>query len=147
MPFVTSFVSNEASVGKTKILGNYSYLSGSTELKENGVWTKKDFLVRRPVHQLSLQASIPITKKWTSNVTYQYVGQRVDLVYDEAIYSTVQKELSGYHWMDVSFNYQWNDKFRMHLMVKNALNQKIVELYGYNGVPVLFSGGVGLVIE
>lgn len=134
-------------VGKTKILGNYTYLSGSTELKENGVWTKKDFLVRRPVHQLSLQASLPITKKWTSNVTYQYVGQRVDLVYDEAIYSTVQKELSGYHWMDVSFNYQWNDKFRIHLMVKNALNQKIVELYGYNGVPVLFSGGVGLVIE
>ena len=61
--------------------------------------------------------------------------------------STVQKELSGYHWMDVSFNYQWNDKFRMHLMIKNALNQKIVELYGYNGVPVLFSGGVNLVIE
>jgi outer membrane cobalamin receptor len=80
------------------------------------------------------------------NISYQFVGQRTDLVYDDATFSTVQKELASYHWVDVSLNFQVNSKIRIYGMIKNALNQMIVEQYGYKGMPVVISGGVELVI-
>ncbi len=134
-------------IGKTKISGNYAFLQGSSELAVNGVKQTKDFLVRRPSHQLAFQASIPFHKQFLGNISYQFVGQRTDLVYDDATFSTVQKELASYHWVDVSLNFQVNSKIRIYGMIKNALNQMIVEQYGYKGMPVVISGGVELVIE
>ena len=125
-----------------KLSGNYTYLLGSTELKENGVWNKKDFLVRRPAHQLTILADIPFNKKLSTHLTYQFVEKRIDLVYDDATFATVQKDLAAYHWVDLSFSYQVHSKARINLLFKNVLNQKITELYGYNGVPVMGQVGV-----
>lgn len=124
-------------IKSVKFSGNYTYLVGSTELKENGVWNKEDFLVRRPTNQLTIQANVPLFQKISTNLTYQFVDKRIDLVYDDATFTTVQKDLNSYHWMDVSFSYQVHPKARINLLFKNVLNQKITELYGYSGVPVM----------
>ncbi len=133
-------------LGKIKYSGNFTFLSGSSEMMENGQWKTKDFLVRRPKVQGQIQAEIPIKKKVFGVISYQYVGKRYDLVYDDATFSTVQKELMPYHWVDMSVNFQVNKKLRLNLMVKNALNQKITEQFGYNGMPIVLTGGVALVI-
>ena len=138
-------VEGNTMLGKVKISGNYTYLHGSTELQENGKWTVKDYLVRRPSQQFSLQISAPLAHKLSGNVTYQYVGQRIDLVYDDATFATVQKDLSAYHWLDVSLNYQINKAISLNGMLKNVLNQSIVELYGYQGMPVV--GMVGIIVS
>ncbi|MEY2792861.1 MAG: hypothetical protein RJA76_853 [Bacteroidota bacterium] len=131
-------------LGKFKLSGNYTYLNGSTQMNENNQMNRTDYLVRRPKHQASAMISAIFGKKWSGNLTYQYVGRRIDLVFDEMSYSTIEKELKSYHWVDLSFAYQMNAKIRFNLLIKNILNQKIVELYGYNGLPVAISGGVDI---
>lgn len=128
-------------------IANYTLLNGKTEWEENGNVVLNDYLLRRPTHQLSTQLQIPISKKIATSLNYQFVGKRTDLVYDEATYSSVKKELAAYHWMDISFTYQLDRKWNFNVLLKNALNQKIIELYGYNGMPMIVSGGVRFVIQ
>jgi len=132
---------------KISLSVNYTLLSGNMEWKENGKTVLNDYLLRRPSHQVASQIQIPISKKITTTLNYQFVGKRTDLVYDESTYSSVKKELIAYHWMDVSFLFQSNARLRFHVMLKNGLNQKITELYGYNGMPLMVSGGIRLVIQ
>lgn len=128
------------------LTANYTLLNGKTEWEENAKIVLNDYLLRRPRHQISAQFQTPISKKIATTFNYQFVGERTDLVYDEATYSSVKKELAAYHWMDIAFTYQLNNKWNFNVLLKNALNQKIVELYGYNGMPPMIMGGIRLAI-
>lgn len=129
-------------LGRFKYSGSYTYLQGHTELMESGTWVKKDFLVRRPANQWSAKIEGRFLKKWFTSMTYQWVGSRIDLVYDEISYSTVQKELEGYAWLEANVGFQVNTTMRMSMAGKNILNKSFSEQYGYNGVPFFVQLGV-----
>jgi outer membrane cobalamin receptor len=43
--------------------------------------------------------------------------------------------MSAYLWTDVSVHYQFNSKWKISALLKNALNQEITEITGYSGQP------------
>lgn len=128
-------------LGRIKFSGNYTYLQGFTEVKENAVWVRKDFLVRRPAHQWVARVEGNWLKRWTSSMAYQWVGERVDLVYNEATYQTVVKDLKGYTWLEASVGYQVNARAMFSVSGKNVLNKTFSEQYGYNGLPLFVQLG------
>jgi outer membrane cobalamin receptor len=65
----------------------------------------------------------------------QYVGQRTDYFYDESSYSVQANPMDAYLWADLSIHYQINKNWKLSGMLKNALNQEILEITGYSGQP------------
>ena len=104
--------------------GNYTYLWSDTTYSE---------LIRRPAHQAQLRAIYRPSTHWQFQASIQYVGERKDLFFDEAVYASVPKNLAGYFWTELQVGYQMSPKIRWNLLLKNALNQDITELYGYTG--------------
>jgi vitamin B12 transporter len=104
--------------------GNYTYLWSDTTYSA---------LIRRPAHQAQFRAIFRPSKKWQFQASIQYVGDRKDLFFDEAVYASVPKNLAGYFWMEGQVSYQMTPKIRWNLLLKNVLNQDITELYGYTG--------------
>ncbi|MEY3855098.1 MAG: hypothetical protein RIS68_1112, partial [Bacteroidota bacterium] len=86
-----------------------------------------------PAHQAQFRAICRPTAKWQYQASVQYVGDRKDLFFDEAVYASVTKNLAGYFWTELQLGYQMTPKIRCNLLLKNALNQDITELYGYTG--------------
>lgn len=104
--------------------GNYTYLWSDTTYSA---------LIRRPAHQAQIRAIFRPTAKWQFQASVQYVGERKDLFFDEAVYASVPKNLTGYFWTELQVGYQMTPKIRWNFLLKNALNQDITELYGYTG--------------
>ena len=104
--------------------GNYTYLWSDTTYSA---------LIRRPAHQGQLRAIFRPSSKWQIQGSIQYVGERKDLFFDEAVYASVPKNLAGYFWTELQMGYQMSAKIRWNLLLKNVLNQEITELYGYTG--------------
>lgn len=104
--------------------GNYTYLWSDTTYSA---------LIRRPAHQAQFRAIFRPKAHWQFQTSIQYVGERNDLFFDEAVYASVPKNLSAYWWTELQVGYQMSPKVRWNLLLKNALNQEITELYGYTG--------------
>jgi outer membrane cobalamin receptor len=43
--------------------------------------------------------------------------------------------MAAYIWTDISVHYQLNAKWKVSAVLKNALNQEIMEITGYSGQP------------
>ena len=104
--------------------GNYTYLWSDTTYSA---------LIRRPAHQAQFRAIFRLKAHWQFQTSIQYVGERNDLFFDEAVYASVPKNLSAYWWTELQVGYQMSPKVRWNLLLKNALNQEITVLYGYTG--------------
>jgi vitamin B12 transporter len=92
-------------------------------------------LIRRPSNAWNLYLQAKLTTKWSAGLSNQYVGQRTDYFYDESSFSVKANPLSAYLWSDISVHYQFNSKWKISALLKNALNQEITEITGYSGQP------------
>jgi outer membrane cobalamin receptor len=110
--------------GAWQFEGNYTYLWSDTTYSA---------LIRRPAHQGQLRTIFRPSSTWQIQGSIQYVGERKDLFFDEAVYASVPKNLASYFWTELQIGYQMSAKIRWNLLLKNVLNQEITELYGYTG--------------
>lgn len=110
---------------------NYTYLKGEM-IDRDSTYSS---LIRRPSNAWNLYLQAKLTTKWSVGLSNQYVGQRTDYFYDESSYSVKANPMSAYLWTDVSVHYQFNSKWKISALLKNALNQEITEITGYSGQP------------
>ena len=125
----------ELSFSKKKWTGNvsYTYLSGTMFNKVDGKDSTYSSLIRRPTNQWQARVIFNANSKLNFSFMAQFVGERKDYFYDESTYSTVPKVLKNYLWTEWQVGYQISKNLNASLMVKNLLDQEIVELYGYTG--------------
>lgn len=110
---------------------NYTYLKGEM-MDRDSTYSS---LIRRPTNAWNLYLQAKLANKWTVGLTNQFVGQRTDYFYDESTYSVQPNPMSAYVWTDISVHYQLNSKWKISALLKNALNQEIMEITGYSGQP------------
>jgi vitamin B12 transporter len=110
---------------------NYTYLKGEMTDRDSTYSS----LIRRPTNAWNLYLQAKLTNKWSLGLSNQYVGQRTDYFYDESTYSVQPNLMSAYVWTDISVHYQLNSKWKISALLKNALNQEIMEITGYRGQP------------
>ena len=110
---------------------NYTYLKGEM-IDRDSTYSS---LIRRPSNAWNLYLQAKLTTKWSAGLSNQYVGQRTDYFYDESSYSVKANPMSAYLWSDISVHYQFNSKWKISALLKNALNQEITEITGYSGQP------------
>jgi outer membrane cobalamin receptor len=112
---------------------NYTYLDGSISTRVGGRDSTYSSLIRRPRHTVSWRLTYQHNARWKMALSNQWLDDRTDYVYDEKVFSVVAKNLASYYWTDCQWFYQVNSNVGLGLLVKNVFNQKIQELYGYNG--------------
>jgi vitamin B12 transporter len=110
---------------------NYTYLKGEMTDRDSTYSS----LIRRPTNAWNLYLQAKLTNKWSLGLSNQLVGQRTDYFYDESTYSVQPNPMSAYLWTDISVHYQLNFKWKISALLKNALNQEIMEITGYSGQP------------
>ncbi len=120
---------------KFSATGSYNYLIGNIQSIVGTTDSTYSSLIRRPKHQLSLRLTQAISSKLSVSLLTQYVGERRDYYFDDATYSTRGVDLKGYVWMEMQASYALSKHWKLQLMAKNVLNQRIVELVGYSGQP------------
>jgi vitamin B12 transporter len=111
----------------------YTYLDGQMNQVINGKDSTFSSLIRRPKHQVSLRLNQQLTKRWSASVYTQYVGERTDYYYNDASYQTQGVTLASYVWTELQSTYSFSKHWRLQALVKNVLNQRPVEQYGYSG--------------
>jgi vitamin B12 transporter len=112
---------------------NYTLLTGSITNKIAGKDTIYNSLIRRPKNAVTWRISYSINQFLKISLMNQWLDSRLDYVYDEKIFSVVPKDLAAYLWTDLQMMYQVSSKVRIGMILKNAFDQKIDELYGYTG--------------
>ncbi|MHA8085342.1 TonB-dependent receptor plug domain-containing protein [Aquirufa antheringensis] len=110
---------------------NYTYLKGEMTDRDSTYSS----LIRRPTNAWNLYLQAKLTNKWSVGLSNQLVGQRTDYFYDESTYSVQPNPMAAYIWTDISVHYQINAKWKVSAVLKNALNQEIMEITGYSGQP------------
>ncbi len=113
----------------------YTYLDGEMNNLINGKDSTYSSLIRRPKHQFSLRISQQITKRLSTSLYTQYVGNRTDYYFDDATYQTKDVQLAAYVWTELQMSYAVRPRWRLQVLVKNILNQAPIEIYGYAGQP------------
>lgn len=122
------------------ISGNYTLLL-SEESSQSRVTTKDtsyNYLLRRPKHNINLSASVNITSKLTASITGKYVSER----YDAGGYQLPDVKLDDYFLLNAYASYSFSNKIRVFADVQNVFNAKIVDVWGYNGIPLLVNAGI-----
>jgi vitamin B12 transporter len=117
---------------------NYTYLIGKFGTNDE----EGKNLFRRPKHQINISSSYTVSKKLNLSVNYQFQSKRNDAFYDSNTYRTVDVSLEPFHLLDLSSHYKITDAFSVFGTIKNALNQKYNEIYGYNSAPLNFRLGI-----
>lgn len=120
---------------KYKILtvsGFYSFVDGTAI--RNGVNTYG--LLRRPKQSFGLQAAVQATSKLYVSANFRSYGQRGDYNFP------VNVTLPAYQLLDGYAQYAINGRVRVFADVKNILDKRYQEIYGYNTLGTNFSAGV-----
>jgi vitamin B12 transporter len=125
----------EAGLTLKKWIANasYTYLNGNITNKIDGKDSTYSSLIRRPTHQAQARVVFQANVKLNFSLMAQFVGERKDYFYDESVYSSVPKNLKSYVWTEFRIAYQISKNLSSSLMVKNLMNQEVVELFGYTG--------------
>ncbi|MGI4729967.1 MAG: TonB-dependent receptor plug domain-containing protein, partial [Janthinobacterium lividum] len=125
---------------KYKILtltGFYSFVDGTAI--RNGVDTYG--LLRRPKQSFGLTAAVQATSKLYVSANFRSYGQRKDIAYD-ANFNTVYPTLLAYQLLDAYAQYSINGRIKVFADVKNILDKRYQEIYGYNTMGTNFNAGV-----
>ncbi len=119
--------------GKFSLAGNYTYLTGTLNTTQaNGRDTSYNNLIRRPKNALNLQMGYQINKKWSANLSLRRIGERRDLVFEEATFNTKEINLAAYSTLDLYQQWQFNERQILFLDLKNLGNVQYFDIAGFN---------------
>jgi vitamin B12 transporter len=120
-------------IGKFSLAGNYTYLTGALSTTQaNGRDTSFNNLIRRPKNALNLQLGYQISKKWSANLQLRRIGERRDLVFDDATFSSKEITLAPYATLDLYQQWQFNARQTLFMDLKNLGNVQYFDLAGFN---------------
>ncbi|RYY21862.1 MAG: TonB-dependent receptor, partial [Sphingobacteriaceae bacterium] len=120
---------------KYKVLtltGFYSFVDG-TSIRNN---INTYGLLRRPKQSFGLQAGVQATSKLYVNANLRSYGRRLDYNFPANV------TLPAYQLLDAYAQYGINGRVKVFADVKNILDKRYQEIYGYNSLGTNFNAGV-----
>ena len=122
---------------------NYTYLSGQ-ELTQNRETNKESitypYLLRRPAHSLNLTLNYEISTKLFASISSKFLSAR----YDIGGYEQADVVLQPYTIFNGYGSYKMSDKVSFFIDAQNLFNKKFFDIYGYQSIPFMISGGINL---
>lgn len=122
---------------------NYTYLSGQ-ELTQNRETNKESitypYLLRRPAHSLNLTLNYEISTKLFASISSKTLSAR----YDIGGYEQADVVLQPYTIYNGYGSYKMSDKVSFFIDAQNLFNKKFFDIYGYQSIPFMISGGINL---
>jgi vitamin B12 transporter len=122
---------------------NYTYLSGQ-ELTQNRETNKESitypYLLRRPAHTLNLTLNYEISTKLFASISSKTLSAR----YDIGGYEQADVVLQPYTIYNGYGSYKMSDKVSFFIDAQNLFNKKFFDIYGYQSIPFMISGGINL---
>ena len=122
---------------------NYTYLGGQ-ELTQNRETNKESitypYLLRRPAHNLNLTLNYEISTKLFASLSSKSLSAR----YDIGGYEQADVVLPPYTIFSGYGSYKMNDKVSFFIDAQNLFNKKFFDIYGYQSIPFMISGGINL---
>jgi vitamin B12 transporter len=129
--------------GNINLSANYTYTDGKTKsaYNENGNYTGKDTsyfnLYRIPKNTVNLNLGFQINKHVFVNTHIYGVSKR-----SEFIYGSLPAVLKSYLLADFYAEYNWDEKVKIFVDLKNILNKKYFDFLGYNARKFNFVTGM-----
>ncbi|RYY40151.1 MAG: TonB-dependent receptor [Chitinophagaceae bacterium] len=120
---------------------NYAYNSSTFGYDVKGDTTYNN-LFRRPKSLANVTAGFFPCSNWTVSATYRHVGAR-----QEFIFGGAPTELDAYGTVDFYTEYQVGSSVKLFADLRNMLNQKYTDAYGYNSRRFNFMVGATLNIK
>ena len=124
---------------------NYTYLDGQ-ELTQNRETNKESitypYLLRRPTHNLNLTLNYEISANLFASLSSKSLSAR----YDIGGYEQADVVLPPYTIFSGYGSYKMNDKVSFFIDAQNLFNKKFFDIYGYQSIPFMISGGINLKI-
>ena len=129
-------------IGKFNAKGYYAYVEGSEfNYISNEV---ADYLVRKAKHVFGLNAGVQLSKEMYISSNFKYNGKRKDG--DFNAYQIV--DLPAYKLLDFYAEYALMGKrVKVFADLKNVLNEKYTEFYGYNSMGFNMNAGISFNIR
>ena len=127
------------------IAGNYTFLQTKVESLEGSstlvqrYFTVGQPLLRRPKQSGSLVASIQF-RRVSANVTGYFRGQTLDIEPNYGVSGGLYRN-GGYQNLGLNLNYRLTHGVTVYGYLRNALNQRYEELYGYPSPLLNFTAG------
>jgi vitamin B12 transporter len=122
---------------------NYTYLDGQ-ELTQNRETNKESitypYLLRRPAHTLNLTLNYEISTKLFASISSKFLSAR----YDIGGYEQADVVLPPYTIFSGYGSYKMSDKVSFFIDAQNLFNKKFFDIYGYQSIPFMISGGINL---
>jgi vitamin B12 transporter len=142
-------VEPSATIGKLTLKGYYTYFKASSITKNtNGSNKQLDYLYRRPAHTIGLFAGLQATSKLYVSLNYRHYGQTYDLFYNSATFGNELQSLKAYGLLNGYAEYSLIGKrLKIFADVKNILDAKYAELYGYTALGTNFNAGLSFNIR
>ena len=91
--------------------------------------SEDEWITLLPEHQVTLDDTVQITRKWQGYLSYRYIGIRYSD--NSATYTDEQKQLRGYHLVDLQLNYQPIRSVTVRVGIKNLLDEVYEWRYGF----------------
>jgi vitamin B12 transporter len=126
-------------LNKLNIKGFYSYVMGSEFNFVNNAM--ENTLFRRPKHTIGVNAGVQATDNLFISANFKYLGKRSDGDFDFSNPRVVT--LPAFKLVDVYGEYAFaGRRLRVFADLKNILNEKYTEYYGYNSMGFNVNAGV-----
>lgn len=125
-----------------QITANYTYVGGEeqTQSRKNFGDTTYRYLLRRPRHQINLNAGVQLTPEIYLSVGGKSVSKR----YDTGGYMSDDVLLGSYFLLHAYAEYRPGKQVRFFAAAQNITGKTFFDIRGYNAIPFLISGGITL---
>lgn len=129
-------------IGVLHLKGYYAYVEGTEfNFVTNAV---SDYLLRRPKNIVGVNAGVQATKAFYVSANFKYNGKRQDG--DFTNYKVV--DLASYKLLDFYAEYAVaKNRVKFFADLKNILNEKYTEFYGYNSMGFNMNAGISFNIH
>jgi len=102
---------------------------------------------RRPKNSFGADFAFAVSKKMDLNLIYKFVGERIDLYYDNKTFKPIELTLDPYHIVDTYIQYKPQPKLTLFADVKNVFNENYVDAIGYTTKGINFNVGVKIELK
>ncbi|HET7896583.1 MAG TPA: TonB-dependent receptor, partial [Flavisolibacter sp.] len=121
----------------------YSYVDGKITTKQGGKDTTYFNLLRRPKSVLNLSLSTQITKALSASLNVNAIGESKDVYFDPTTFASQAITLDAYTLVNVYAEYGiLQNRLKVFVDLRNVLDQKYSDIYGYNTARFNAYGGV-----
>jgi vitamin B12 transporter len=122
------------------VSANYTYITGKeqTQSRKSFNDTTFSYLLRRPKHNINLNAAYQFTDNLFASINIKTVSSR----YDVGGYKKDDVLLDHYVLLNAYAEYKWKKQVKFFAGVQNIAGKQFFDIRGYNAIPRLINGGI-----